>query len=132
MILIALIVILFFINCFDFNIQRDIDYPQELFESYENKISKITNNVDPSQLKLLVYDGSDRQLIQLSLPIQLVGKFSDEEQIDLDYDQMSECSKGLLNSFDIKDLKRIMNAGRGLLLEVFDLEENSHVLIWLE
>jgi hypothetical protein len=107
-------------------IREDVDYPARTFNRAKNKIERIHIN-DPyrkgkvHKINLLVYDGEDRELVKLSvrkwLANLILNKAFDEEE------------EGHIYLKDLKDLNRI---GPGLVIEVEDKIEKTHVLIWLD
>jgi hypothetical protein len=135
---VVFLIMLFFAGC-HLDIRKNVDYPAGLFKDTMKKIEAIQAK-DPGRkgkvanLNFLVYDGEDRQLISLSIPIEITKMAIKESEFgeNGDLKKYSEKIKDVDIDFDkLKDLDRL---GPGLLVEVEVKEEkgNVHVLVWLD
>lgn len=120
-------------GCISLRIAGNVKDPSADFDKAYAQIQKIEkshpNRVGrPGRLCLLVYDGSEQQLVKLSFPMWIVNACLDaglkEAEGEGDFDIHGNVD---LDWQSIKDLSQI---GPGLLLEV--VEENERVLIWLK
>ena len=81
-------------------------------------------------MQTLVYDGQARELVQVTVPMWLVKmamKHDGESHSRRSHDVV-----GRYVDFDVNHLGNISRLGPGLLVQVEDMEENTHVLVWLE
>jgi hypothetical protein len=130
-----LIALVFLNGCMNLRIESDIDYPAGLFKETKKKIETIQDN-DPhrkgevSKINILVYDGEDRDLVQVSFKKNTAEKYLKEEGISSS-SEGKKYSKKYAN-FDFEKIKDLDKIGPGLLIEVEELKEKSHVIIWLD
>jgi len=119
------------------DIDSDVDYPAGLFKQTLKKI-EILHTKDPgrrgtvSNLNILVYDGSDRKLVKLSLPITAVSETL--KGIDFENDDSMKKYSKKIGGIKVKNMDFLDRMGPGLLLETEVEEENHkvHALIWLD
>ncbi len=138
LLLVVFFALLFFVGC-HLDIKSNVDYPAGVFQETLKKIDKI-HAQDPGRkgkvtnLNFLVYEGKDRKLISLSIPIEITKMAIKESDFgeNGELKKYSEKIKDVDIDFDkLKDLDRL---GPGLLVEV-EVEEDKgkvHVLIWLD
>jgi len=82
----------------------------------------------PGHLEVLVYDRAEGELVRASLPLWLVRKIDDGDEIDLDFgDEGGEAAERVKSRLRLKDIEQ---AGRGVLVEVEE-EGGDQVLVWL-
>jgi hypothetical protein len=82
----------------------------------------------PGHLEVLVYDRAEGELVRASLPMWLVRKIDDGDEIDLDLgDEGGEAVERVRSRLRLKDIEQ---AGRGILVEVEE-ESGDQVLVWL-
>jgi hypothetical protein len=82
----------------------------------------------PGHLEVLVYDRDERQLVRASLPMWLVRKIDEHQDLDLDLgDEDGHAAKALRRHLCLADVEK---AGRGVLVEVEE-EDGDQVLVWL-
>lgn len=124
---------LFLCACFGLTIVEDVRNPSRYFDKAYREIEKI-NRQDPSRegrvenLHILIYDGSDRQIVELTVPLWLannyleLGEEIDDIERDLDFEKHYE--------FDWDCFDNLGDLGPGLLIEIDD--NNSKILLWLE
>lgn len=130
-----MIALLFLNGCMNLRIQEDVDYPENLFKETKAKIADIQAR-DPhrkgtfSRLHILVYDGDDRELVGLSVKKGLMKKILKNEGISAGKDGDKYTKK--YARFDLDKITDLDRLGPGLLVEVEDMEDNSHIMIWLE
>lgn len=116
-------------------IETDVDYPSGLFKETMKKIEAI-HAKDPhrkgsvSKLNVLVYDGDDRQLVRFSIKKGLA-KIALKNGDITDDDDIKEYSKKYAH-LDLENIKDLDRLGPGLLMKIEVIEENTHVLIWLD
>lgn len=82
----------------------------------------------PGHLEVLVYDREEGQLVRVSLPMWLVHKLDERDDLDLDFgDESGRAAKALRRHLCLADIEK---AGRGVLVEVEE-EDGDQVLVWL-
>jgi hypothetical protein len=82
----------------------------------------------PGHLEVLVYDREEGQLVRASLPIWLVRKIDDRDDIELDFgDEGGPAAEAVRRHLCLADIEK---AGRGVLVEVEE-EDGDQVLVWL-
>jgi len=82
----------------------------------------------PGHLEVLVYDHAEGQLIRASLPMWLVHKMDESDDVDLDLGaQEGEAAKRVRRHLRLEDIEK---AGRGALVQVEE-EDGDQVLVWL-
>jgi hypothetical protein len=133
---IALILTFFSLNgCLIFQLQENVKYPSRVFEKAKSRINEIHAKYPERKgivhrVNMLIYDGESRDLIRISVPMWLVNLCL---KVGLKYAEYDiEKSTSPYFDLNLKKLTDLSELGPGLLLEVEDLEENTHVLIWLE
>lgn len=135
LIVFMMIALLLLSGCMNLRIQDDIDYPEDLFKETKTKLAALQAK-DPnrkgkvSRIHILVYDGEDRELVQLSLKKGMAEKFLKSEGISGSTESDKYTKK--YADFDLDNIKNFDRLGPGLLVEVEDMEENSHIIVWLE
>jgi len=119
----------------DLQIQLDVDYPVELFSHSMEKIKTI-HIKDPYRrgevagINFLVYDGSERKLVSFFVPAG-IAELTFEKAKSVNNSELKKYSAKYGN-IDLNNLGDLNRIGPGLLLKVDDLNENTHVLIWLD
>jgi hypothetical protein len=121
-------------GCFIIQIQEGVDYPSQIFKQAQDEIKKIQikyskKNVRAHKMNILVYDGESRDLVRISLPIWLVNLGLKTGLKYAEHDVAKTSSHYI--DIDWEKLQNLSELEPGLLVEVEDLEEKSHVLIWL-
>jgi hypothetical protein len=82
----------------------------------------------PGHLEVLVYDRGEGQLVRASLPMWLVRKVDERDDLDLDFGgQGGRAAEAVRRHLCLADIER---AGRGVLVEVEE-EGGDQVLVWL-
>lgn len=120
-------------GCIGLRISDNVDDPSADFDRAYAQIDKIEKSHPnregrPGRLCLLVYDGQERKLVRLTIPMWIVNACLDaglkqaEHDGDFDIDEKVEV--------DWQSIKDLSQVGPGLLVEV--VEENEKVLIWLK
>jgi hypothetical protein len=131
----AVLIPLFVSACFNLQIIKNVKKPDRYFKKAQREIEGIhRNNPDregrPHKIHVLIYEGSDRDLIQISAPLWLVNRCMDfgagiaENDNEFDFEDRFD--------FDWRGLKNLSQVGPGLLVEVHDIEEETKILIWLQ
>ncbi len=134
--IIAVVLIPLFVSaCFNLQIIKNVKKPDRYFKKANREIEKIHRNTPdregrPRKIHILIYEGSDRDLIQVSVPLWLVnrcmdiGAGIDENDNEFDFEDRFD--------FDWKGLKNLGQVGPGLLVDVNDIEDETRILIWLK
>jgi hypothetical protein len=134
---VLLFVVLIFMGsgCMHFSIQKNTDYPESLFRQKLEKLESLggasrENPVRASRLNVLIYDGEDRELISFWVLIHTACENLDE----IDQKDQEKTAKYALKVSGVnwKCLKELEGFGSGLIAEIRDLQENDHILIWLD
>lgn len=119
--------------CFNLRIIENVKNPDRYFRKAYREIEDIHRNNperegSPQHIYVLIYDGSDRNLIQVTAPLWLVNGCMDlgMEIAEKDYDFEERYD------FDWRGLKDLGQVGPGLLVEVVDSEDETKILIWLK
>lgn len=134
-IFIILLLTVFLSGCMSIRVKDDIDYPVEVFEKAMKKIEKIQIK-DPHRkgkvhrFNILVYDGGDREMVKLSVR-KWLAQLVLNEALDDELEDIGNHPKRYGNIV-LKEIKNLNRLGPGLLLEVEDKEEKTHVLMWLD
>jgi hypothetical protein len=132
--LLLLVAILFSSGCF-VSVKEDIDFPAGRFAAALERISALErHNPDrvgrAAKMQTLVYDGDSREMVQVTVPMWMVRlgmKHTGER-----HSRQPQDAAGRYLDFDLEHLGDISRLGPGLLAQVEDLQENTHVLVWLE
>lgn len=135
--LLALMIIpLFFIACPTIHISHHDQFPAEQFEAARTRIAVLQaanpdRDREAIELRMLVYDGNGGELVQIHMPLAIVewGMDMSKETIELDPDSSWEEELNPIAHMRPEDLRKL---GPGLLVQVDEEEDNTHVLIWLE
>jgi hypothetical protein len=103
--------------------------PRAAFEKAKAEAQRYQGQPGPGhELNVLVYDGHDGELVQVSLPLWLVRKI-DREGGDLELDGPEGRVKDhLRRHLRLRDIEK---AGLGILVEVEEEESGDQVLVWL-
>lgn len=133
----VLLLVLFLVlsGCMNFSIQKDMDYPEFRFKQ---KLAELESTVNhrrgksekASRMNFLLYDGGDRELVSFWIWIHLFCDNLDRADIG-DHETEIRYSGGI-SGLNRDVLKKMDGLGPGLIAEIRDFDENSHVLIWLE
>ena len=133
--LVLLLVVLFSSGCFNVRIEQDVDFPAGRFAEARDKMAVMEKH-DPGRsgraetMQVLVYDGQSRELVQASVPMWLVGMA--KAHAGENSRRQPQDVAGRYVDFDFSELAELSRLGPGLLVQVEDMRENTHVLIWLE
>lgn len=132
--LVLLVAVLFGSGCF-VSVRQDVDFPASRFAEARERISMLErHNPDRvgrvGKMQTLVYDGQSRELVQVAVPMWLVRMAMKHEGKSCP--QQPQDVAGRYVDFDWNHLGNISRLGPGLLVQVEDMQENTHVLIWLE
>jgi len=130
----GIVLIPFFLSaCFSLNIVENVKNPSRYFKKAYRQIEEIHRH-NPNRegraqhLHLLVYDGSDHQIVEITVPLWLVNDCVNlSEEIaeigkEVDFEERYD--------FDWRGIEDLEEIGPGLLVEIDD--EESRILIWLE
>jgi len=105
-----------------------VDNPRAAFATARAEAAHVQGRPGkPGHLEVLVYDRAEGQLVRASLPMWLVHKADDGDELDLDFDEGGEAAKKVRDRLSLKDIEK---AGRGILVEVEE-EDGDQVLVWL-
>jgi len=119
--------------CFGLQIVKNVKKPERYFKRAYRRIERIHEQYPnregrPRSIHVVIYDCSERKIIQASAPVWMVnacmdmGTWAVEESESFDFEERYDFDLG-----EIRDLEQI---GPGLLVEVND--EKNKILIWLE
>jgi hypothetical protein len=134
-VLMLIIVILFSSGCFNVKVEEDVDFPAGRFAAARERLAVMErHNPDRigriANMHVLVYDGQSRELVQVALPMWMVKMAKEHEGKSCRHQPQDVAGRYV--DFDWSDLGNISRLGPGLLVQVEDARENTHVLIWLE
>lgn len=133
LILLILLIPLLLSSCFAVRVQRDVNNPDKYFRQAYERLVRI-HTFDPEregkthQIKVLIFDRSDRQLVRITAPFWLVNKIMDfgakasHEEEGFDFEDRYD--------FGWRNIKDLQDVGPGLLIEVDD--EENRILVWIE
>ena len=116
-------------GCMSIRVRDNVNYPELSFERAAQKIAAI-HAKDPerkgkiNKLNLMVYDGEDRALVKLSIRKWLANLIF-KKAIRL------EGEDKIANAI-LKDLRNLKQIGPGLLIELKEGDENTHLLMWID
>ncbi len=135
--LLALMIIpLFFVACPTITVSQHDHCPVELFQAAETRIAALQaanpdRDREAVELRMLVYDGDGGELVKISMPLAIVewGMDVSKETIELNADSSWDEDLNPITHMRPEDLRKL---GPGMLVQVEDVEEDTHVLIWLE
>lgn len=124
--------LLVFCGCLGVEIKQNINNPDRYFARALDRIERLRlDGIDrpssPRKVCVLIYDGDERELIQVKTPLWLIEMFASGERDD------QKCDWGGYEDkwdFDWKDWKNIKDMGAGLLVRIED--EDGQILVWLE
>ena len=101
--------------------------PHAAFAKARHEASRVQGRPgQPEHLEVLVYDRAESQLVRASLPMWLVRKVDDGDELDFD-DDGAQAAEKVRSHVRLKDIEK---AGRGVLVEVEE-EDGDQVLVWL-
>ncbi len=133
--LLLVVIVLFSNGCFNVRIEQDVDFPASRFAEVHKKMAVMEKH-NPERrgkvetMQVLVYDGQSRELVQVAVPVWLVGMAKDHAQKSSR--RQPQDVAGRYIDCDLSQLENISRLGPGLLVQVEDRRENTHVLVWLE
>ncbi|MEW5902082.1 MAG: hypothetical protein AB1715_11515 [Acidobacteriota bacterium] len=120
-------------GCLSIQVASNVDDPDRYFRRAYSQIESLHKEYPGREgavhsLQLLVYDGSDRKVVRIGVPMWLVNaclkagtEAAEHDSDDLDFEKQYEIAWR-----SVRDLDKI---GPGLLVEVVD--EQDRVLVWL-
>ena len=126
------LVALTFTACPELSVSHVDSFPHEAFQTARQQIASISSDNPMRQGKaremhLLVYDGDDGDLVRVVMPLTVVEWGVDIAKANVDAGDFD----GQLNPLEHMSPEDLRKLGPGLLVQVDDEEEDSHVLIWL-
>jgi hypothetical protein len=120
--------------CFDIHVRECATFPADRFDAAMERIGRVEKSShgrgQPHELRLLIYDGDDRELVELGIPFGMLKdmKIDDDDEWNR---HGGGCLKRHVKNPELR-LEELKKRGPGLVMQVDDEEENSHILIWLE
>lgn len=134
-VLLLMMVVLFSSGCFDMRIEQDVDFPVGRFAAAREKLAVMEkHNPDRiggiANMHVLVYDGQSRELVQVAVPMWMVRMA--KQHVEKKSQRRPQDVAERYVDFDGFALGNISRLGPGLLVQVEDMQENTHVLVWLE
>jgi hypothetical protein len=133
--LLMLLVILFSSGCFDMKVEEDVDFPAGRFAAARERVSVMASR-NPERtgkagkIQVMIYDGQSREMVQVAVPMWMAGMAERHEGKSSRRQPQDVAGRYL--DLDCSELEDVSRLGPGLLVEVEDEKENTHVLIWLE
>jgi len=125
--------------CFYVNVSRTDRFPAEAFTQAQQAIARIAA-ADPQRrghvrkLHVMVYEGDDGELVRASFPIWLVKlgmKWDAKDEEARDHrDTLAKAADTA--GVDWDDPDTLIRLGPGLIAQVDEVEDDTHVLVWLE
>jgi hypothetical protein len=128
-------ILLLLMGCMNMRLEVNIDYPRHIFKETTKKIDRL-HKQDPTRIgkvsnfNLLLYDGSDRKLIGLTVPLIVVEK-SLKDYDNNEYQKYQRYSRKYLR-IHVEEIQDLHQLGPGLLVEIELVHNNTHILIWLD
>ena len=127
-----ILIALTFTACPELSVSHVDNFPHEAFRTARQQIASISGDNpmrqgEAREMHLLVYDGEDGDLVRIAMPLTVVEWGVDFAKEDVDADDFD----GQLNPLEHMSPEDLRKLGPGLLVQVDDEEEDSHVLIWL-
>jgi hypothetical protein len=121
--------------CFSFHVESDVDFPAARFSSAAERVAFLqSHNPDrvgrARKMHMLVYDGESRELVAGAVPLWLL-RLGGERGEGHGPGRREEVASRYVD-FDPCDLHELSRMGPGLLVQVDDLGDDTHVLLWLE
>jgi len=114
-----------------------VSNPDRYFEEARRSANAVAGQDGPAkELRVLVYDASERKLVRVELPLSLVRRLADNEDFDWDLDSHDLCHSGSrgcadarrkLRKFSGKDLDKLP---LGPLVEVTE-DDGERVFVYL-
>lgn len=139
--MLALVMVgLLFTACPTIYVSHHTEFPADKFEAAFDRIAELQadnpkREGEAYELNILVYDGNGGELVQVSMPLavlELGVNVAQETVVYVHEDEWEEefgTDFNPLANMSPEDLRKM---GPGLLVQVEDAEEDTHVLIWLE
>jgi len=133
--LILIILVLSSTACFNLHVESDVDFPVGRFSAAWDRIALLErHNPDrigkARQMHVLVYDGESRELVTGVFPMWLV-RLESEKGEDHGKGQPQDVASRYVD-FDRCSMREMSRLGPGLLVQVDDQGDDTHVLLWLE
>ncbi len=130
-----ILIALTFTACPELSVSHVDGFPHEAFQAAENQIASITTanpnrEGEATEMHLLVFDGEDGDLVRITMPLTIVEWGVDIAKANVDADDFDGL-EGQLNPLEHMSPEDLRKLGPGLLVQVDDEAEDSHVLIWL-
>jgi len=133
--MILIIMMLSSTACFNLHVESDVDFPAGRFSAAWERIALLDrHNPDrvgrAREMHMLVYDGESRELVSGTVPMWLVRLGGEEgkkhgngrpQEVASRYVDLDQCC--------MNEMSRL---GPGLLVQVDDQGDDTHVLLWLE
>jgi hypothetical protein len=106
---------------------EQVSDPGPAFAEARAEAARVEGHRGPAErLEVLVYDRNDEKLVRVSLPMWIVEKMDDDEEIDIDLDD--DTAGRVRSHLKLSELK---TAPLGPLVEVEE-EDGDQVLVWLK
>jgi len=127
-----ILIALAFTACPQLSVSHVDGFPHEAFQTAKQQIASIANrnpnrSGEATEMHLLVFDGEDGDLVRIVMPLTVVEWGGDIAKANVDSDDF----EGQLNPLEHMSPQDLRKLGPGLLVQVDDENEDSHVLIWL-
>ncbi len=127
-----ILIALTFVACPELSVSHVDGFPHKAFRAAEKQIASIADahphrSGEAKEIHILVFDGGDGDLVRVTMPLAVVEWGVDIAKANVDADDLD----GQLNPLEHMSPQDLRKLGPGLLVQVDDEEEDSHVLIWL-
>jgi hypothetical protein len=105
--------------------------PAEALARARAEVADLASRPGPAHsLQVVAYDPDDRKLVRVGLPLWLVHKAGDLDEMDFGDEVGNEFGQGLGRSLEGVRLRDLEKVGRGALVEVED-DDGTRLLVWL-
>jgi hypothetical protein len=103
--------------------------PGPAFARARAEAARVQGRPGPAhRLHVLLWDRGERQLVRASLPMWIVRKAAEDDEVDLDFDdETAGVAEHVKPHLRLQDIEK---AGLGVLAEVEE-EDGDQVLVWL-
>jgi hypothetical protein len=128
-------------GCFGLVIETEhmAKFPEKTFAQARHHIAGLNRHAGRSregrELHLMVYSGHDGEFTRITVPTWVLGMIDEDGKPGRHSEGTQAESDRFVKRYvdvDSLDLHRLLDIGPGLLLEVEDNGDETHLLIWLE
>lgn len=133
--LLLILALLGTVACFDFHVRSGVDFPAGRFAAAWERVGFLERH-NPDRvgraraMHVLVYDGESRELLEGRIPVWLAKLAGDGDE-GRDREPGRDVASRYVD-FDECSMPELFRLGPGLLVQVDDMDDGTHVLLWLE